>query len=244
MTDAQSRIDWPAGHRAAMSLLVHVPGTGLVDEGTGQSDLVGLDYTVTGLQRIFEQLADLDVTATIAFGGDAAESAPQLVRRAMELGHEVAATACSATGSTDDLLDTISRLTDERVNGLVEQLPGFQVSEPEGAFGNDSGRAWRITGAGGDLPVLLRDADATVFPVSPYLMDTAWLSPTRPLPRRRCSRRGPWRWARTAPTAPTCRSSCTRISWVVPAWSAHSSASSTKPSPPAMSGSHVWTISR
>lgn len=182
MTDAQSRIEWPAGHRAALSLLIHVPGTGLVDEGTGQSDLVGLDYTVTGLQRIFEQLADLDVTATIAFGGDAAESAPQLVRRAMELGHEVAATACSATGSTDDLLDTISRLTDERVNGLVEQLPGFQVSEPEGAFGNDSGRAWRITGAGGDLPVLMRDADSTVLPVSPYLMDTAWLSPTRPLP--------------------------------------------------------------
>ncbi len=137
---------------------------------------------MTGLQRIFEQLSDLDVTATIAFGGDAAESAPQLVRRAMELGHEVAATACSATGSTDDLLDTIGRLTDERVNGLVEQLPGFQVSEPESAFGNDSGRAWRITGAGGDLPVLLRDADATVFPVSPYLMDTAWLSPVRPLP--------------------------------------------------------------
>lgn len=182
MTDAQPRMEWPGGHRAALSLLVHVPGTGVVDEGTGQSNLVGLDYTVTGLKRIFEQLADLDVSATIAFGGDTAESAPQLVRRAMEVGHEVAATACSATGSIEDLLDTIGRLTDERINGLVEQLPGFQVSELDGAFGNDSGRAWRVDGTGGDLPVLLSDADATVLPVSPYLMDTAWLSPARPLP--------------------------------------------------------------
>lgn len=182
MTENLPRIEWPGGHRAALSLLVHVPGTGLVDEPTGQSDLVGLDYTVTGLQRILDQLADLDITATIAFGGDAAESAPQLVRRAIELGHEVAATACSATGSTEDLLDTIGRLTDERVNGLVEQLPGFQSSELDDAFGNDSGRAWRVTGAGGDWPILLRDADATVLPVSPYLMDTAWLSPSRPLP--------------------------------------------------------------
>lgn len=182
MTDSQPRIEWPGGHRAALSLLVHVPGTGLVDEPTGQSDLLGLDYTVTGLQRTLDQLADLDIPATIAFGGDAAESAPQLVRRALDLGHEVAATACSATGSPEDLLDTIGRLTDERVNGLVEQLPGFQASELDTAFGNDSGRAWRVTGAGGDWPILGRDADATVLPVSPYLMDTAWLSPARPLP--------------------------------------------------------------
>lgn len=182
MTDAMPKIDWPAGHRAALSILVHVPGTGLIDEATGQSDLVGLDYTVTGLQRMLESFADLDVSATIAFGGDAVQSAPQLLRRAQELGHEIAATACSATGSTEDLLDAIGRLGDERVNGLVEQLPGFQASEQDDAFGNDSGRAWRITGVGGDLPILTRDADATILPVSPYLMDTAWLAPLRPLP--------------------------------------------------------------
>lgn len=182
MTDSFPKIDWPGGHRSALSLLVHVPGTGLVDESTGQSDLIGLDYTVTGMHRMLESFADLDITATIAFGGDAAQSAPQLIRKAQELGHEIAATACSATGSTEDLLDTISRLGDERPNGLVEQLPGFQAAEQDEPFGNDSGRAWRITGAGGDLPVLTQDADATILPVSPYLMDTAWLAPGRPLP--------------------------------------------------------------
>ena len=181
MTDSMQAIEWPAGHRAALSILVHVPGTGLIDEATGQSELFGLDYTVTGLQRMLESFADLDVSATIAFGGDAVQSAPQLLRRAQELGHEIAATACSATGSTEDLLDTIARLSDDRVNGLVEQLPGFQASEQEEAFGNDSGRAWRITGSGGDVPILTRDADATILPVSPYLMDTAWLAPLRPL---------------------------------------------------------------
>lgn len=182
MTDSHTKIEWPGGHRAALSILVHVPGTGLIDEATGQTELVGLDYTLTGLQRMLESFADLDIAATVAFGGDAAQSAPQLIRRAGELGHEIAATACSATGSTEDLLDTIERLNDEKVNGLVEQLPGFQASEPEEPFGNDSGRAWRITGMGGDLPLLARDADATIVPVSPYLIDTAWLAPTRPLP--------------------------------------------------------------
>lgn len=182
MTDSMSKIEWPGGHRAALSILVHVPGTGLVDEATGQSDLIGLDYTVTGLHRMLESFADLDVSATFAFGGDAVESAPQIIRRAQELGHEVAATACTATGSTEDLLDAISRASEERVNGLVEQLPGFQASEQDEEFGNDSGKAWRITGAGGDLPVLRRDADATILPVSPYLMDTTWLAPRRPSP--------------------------------------------------------------
>lgn len=182
MTDSIPKIDWPAGHRAALSVLVHVPGTGLIDEATGQSELIGLDYTVTGLHRMLERFADVDVSATIAFGGDAAQSAPQLIRKAQELGHEIATTACSATGSTEDLLDTIARLSEERVNGLVEQLPGFQASEQEEAFGNDSGRAWRITGIGGDLPILTRDADAATLPVSPYLMDTTWLAPSRPLP--------------------------------------------------------------
>lgn len=182
MTDSLPKIEWPAGHRAALSILVHVPGTGLIDEATGQSGLIGLDYTVTGLHRMLESFADLDVSATVAFGGDAAQSAPQLIRKAQELGHEVAATACSATGSTEDLLDTITRLSEAQVNGLVEQLPGFQASEQDEEFGNDSGQAWRITGAGGDLPILTRDADATILPVSPYLIDTAWLAPSRPLP--------------------------------------------------------------
>jgi len=182
MSSIPQKVDWPAGHRAALSILVHVPGVGMSDEETSQTDLVGQDYSVTGLHRILEKFADLDVPATIAFGGDAAQGAPQLIRRAMDLGHEIAVTACSATGSTEDLLDAIGRLSDEKVNGLVEQLPGFQASEQDEPFGNDSGAAWRITGAGGDLPALARDPDATLIPVSPYLMDTTWLSPTRPLP--------------------------------------------------------------
>lgn len=182
MMDTANKVEWPGGHRAALSVLVHVPGTGLIDEATGQTELLGLDYMVTGLQRMLDSFADLDVPVTVAFGGDAAESAPQLVRRAGELGHEIAATACSATGSAEDLVDAIGLLTEERINGLIEQLPGFQASEQEEPFGNDSGRAWRITSTGGDLPCLVRDPDATIIPVSPYLIDTAWLSPTRPLP--------------------------------------------------------------
>jgi peptidoglycan/xylan/chitin deacetylase (PgdA/CDA1 family) len=182
MSDSIPKIEWPAGHRAALSVIVHVPGTGMTDENGSQSNLIGQDYTVTGLTRMLESFADLDVLATVAFSGEAAQTAPELIRRTQELGHEVAATACSTTGSTEDLLEAIANVVDDRANGLVEQLPGFQASEQEEPFGNDSGRAWRITGSGGDLPILERDPDSVIIPVSPYLIDTAWLSPTHPLP--------------------------------------------------------------
>lgn len=182
MTDDTPKIEWPAGHRAALSIIVHVPGTGLNEEATSQAELIGQDYAVTGLQRMYEAFADLDISATVAFGANAAQAAPQLIRRAVDRGHEVATTACAGSGSTDDVMDAIERIGEEKVNGLIEQLPGFQAAELDDLFGNDTGKAWRINGLGGDLPTLSRDPDATLIPISPYLMDTAWLSPSRPLP--------------------------------------------------------------
>lgn len=182
MTDNQQPIRWPGGHRAALSILVHVPGVGLDADAANQPNLVGIDYTATGLDRMLNAFGDLDVGATVAFTADAANGSPQLVRRAAELGHEVAASACSSTGSAADLIETITRAGEAPVHGLLEQLPGFQASEQEAPFGNDSGSAWRIAGTGGDLPATQRDPAATLIPISPYLIDMTWLSPSRPLP--------------------------------------------------------------
>lgn len=182
MTDASSQIRWPAGHRAALSVIIHVPGVGLDADSARHPGLIGVDYTATGLQRLLDTLADLDVNATVAFTSEAASGSPQLVRRAVELGHEVAASACSATASTSDLIETISGITGTPVNGLVEQLPGLPSADQDEIFGDGSGNAWRITGTGGDLPLALRDPGSTLVPVSPYLIDMAWLSPSRPLP--------------------------------------------------------------
>lgn len=182
MTEQPTGLRWPAGHRAALSVLIHVPSLGLEAEATRNPNLVGADYTATGLDRLLDLLADLDVRSTIAFTTESATGAPQLLRRAAELGHEIAASACSPTAAITELVDTISGLTGERVSGLVEQLPGLPSAEVDDGFGDDSGNAWRITGTSGDLPFSVRDPAATIMPVSPYLVDLAWLAPTRPLP--------------------------------------------------------------
>ncbi len=182
MTDLNPSIRWPAGHRSALSVIVHVPGLGLADESSRTSGLVGADYTATGLNRLLDTLADLDIRATVAFTMESATGAPQLLRKANELEHEVAASVCSSTGTLPDLLETISGTTGEAVHGLIEQLPGMPSADSEEPFGDESGSSWRITGANGDLPFPARNPDATIIPVSPYLIDLAWLDPMRPLP--------------------------------------------------------------
>lgn len=182
MTDQTPPIRWPAGHRAALSVIVHVPGLGLDDESSRTTGLVGADYTATGLHRLLDTLADLDIRATVAFTMESATGAPQLLRKAHELEHEVAASVCSSTGAVPDLVETITSATGEPVHGLVEQLPGMPSADTEEPFGDESGNAWRMTGANGDLPFPARNPSATIIPVSPYLIDLAWLDPIRPQP--------------------------------------------------------------
>lgn len=182
MSDGSPRFRWPAGHRAALSVIVHVVGAGLHGDTLRQPGLVGVDYTATGLQRLLVTLADLDVTATVAFTNEAANGTPQLLRRAAEMGHEVAASACSETGSIAELLVTVRSITGVSVNGLVEQLPGLASLDQDDDVGNDSVTAWRIAGVSGDFPSTIGGQGPVVIPVSPYLVDLTWLSPARPLP--------------------------------------------------------------
>lgn len=182
MTDLSTGFTWPAGHRAALSVIIHVPGMGLDADGLRTPGMTGVDYSATGLDRMLETLADLDIFATIAFTTEAVESSPQLLKRAIDLGHEVAASACSATVSTPELLRTLSNVIDGPVNGIIEQIPGLPSSEIDEPFGDDSGNTWRITGMSGDLPVSATNPDATIIPISPYLIDMTWLSPAAPLP--------------------------------------------------------------
>lgn len=182
MSDFSPTFQWPGGHRSALSLIVHVPGFGFSEAGTSQEDLVGLDYAPTGLRKIIESFEDLDVSATFAFTAESLVDAPEMVRLVHEHDHEVAASFCSASGATDDLVSRIEEEIEARVNGILARIPGFPSSELDHAWGNDSGKAWIVDGAAGDLPVLQRDPDAALIPTSPYLMDTTWLSPVRPLP--------------------------------------------------------------
>jgi peptidoglycan-N-acetylglucosamine deacetylase len=182
MSISNSSFRWPGGHRAALAVVVHVAGLGLDASADHHPELLGVDYTATGLQRLLDTLHDLDITATVAFTADAVNGSPQLIRRTVDLGHEVAISAASSIDAPDDLVSTVERLTGVSVSGVIEQLPGlpFHATAPETL--KPSENAWRMTGAGGDLPVTISDPAATLIPYSPFTVDTAWLSPSRPLP--------------------------------------------------------------
>lgn len=182
MDDLSQAFQWPGGHRCAVSLIVHVPGFGFSEDGTSQEDLLGLDYTATGVNKLLAALADLDVAASFAFTAESLVDSPSMLAKVRAYGHEIAASFCSASGETDDLIAAIGEEIDERINGIVARIPGFPSSELDHDWGNDSGKAWVIDGRSGDLPVLQRDPDAALIPTSSYLLDSAWLSPARPLP--------------------------------------------------------------
>lgn len=182
MTDYTPAFSWPAGHRTAISLLVHIPGHGFRDGGDHQDDQIGLDYTPQGVRHLLRVLADIDVTATFAFTSEAIEDAPELLAEVHDADHELAVSNCSTTGSIEDVIDAIADQFDLRVNGLVASIPGFPTSELEIDWGSDSGMAWLIDGRSGDLPSLQTNPNVALIPTSPYLIDTAWLSPQRPLP--------------------------------------------------------------
>jgi len=183
-TLTESRFTWPANHRAALVVVVHVDAPDLERRSPG-SRSQGLDYSATGLQRLLKVLADLDVSATSAWSATALASYPQLARLAQAQGHELALSHALG-GSTDQQEALLSRISDIPAIGLIESLPTEvteSVTPPTG--GRPVGLSWVITGAGGDVPVLTAEGDqqgVANIPVSPYWIDSAWLAPDRPLP--------------------------------------------------------------
>lgn len=182
MDERSTSIQWPGGHRAALSVIVHLPGYGFSEDGISQDDLLGLDYSTIGFRKLLDKFDDLGISATFAFTAESLIDSPATVRQAHERDHEVAASFCSASGETDDLVAALGDEIESRINGVVARIPGFPSSELDHDWGNDSGKAWIVDGASGDLPKLQLDPGATLIPTSSYLMDTTWLSPVRPLP--------------------------------------------------------------
>ena len=188
-TDPESstltRIAWPADHRAALVVIVHIDAPDLDPQTSG--DAPGLDYAATGLQRLLRVLADVDVSATTAWTAAALASCPQLARLAQDAGHELAISHMFG-GASDQEESLLSRISDLPAIGLIEALPRSaleltSVTQRTGV--RPPGLSWVVTGAGGDVPVLTADGGEkgiVNIPVSPYWLDIAWLAPDRPLP--------------------------------------------------------------
>ena len=171
---------WPANHRAAVVVLVHIDAPAL--EPPAPSSVSGFDYTASGLQRLLQAFADLDVPVTTAWTARAVSALPQLARSAAESGHEIAASYVGVPVEKG-WEGTLDRVSDVAVTGYVQSLPIVGQSGITGLLANDS--TWAVTGIGGDVPVptsVNGGYELIAIPVSPYWIDSTWLAPERPLP--------------------------------------------------------------
>ncbi|MGC4190096.1 MAG: hypothetical protein QM589_02525 [Thermomicrobiales bacterium] len=162
MENAYPTERWPAGHRAALLVVVNLAAA---EDGNPAIPIRGLDYAATGFQHLLQTLADLDVAATTAWSEQALATSPQLARRALDEGHDVIPASGAAAGR-----DLITRLTGEAPAGAMT------------AGDSDPGNlAWTITDRGGDLPVLVGEGVVSI-PTSPFWTDATWFDPDRPSP--------------------------------------------------------------
>ena len=151
---------WPAGHRAALLVVIQMA---TVEDGNSSIPPQGLDYATTGFQHLLRTLADLDVSATTAWSERALASSPQLARRALDEGHDVIPAGAPA-------LDLAARLTGEPVAGAMTDS---EAGLPD--------LGWLITDRGGDVPAIVGDGIVAI-PTSPFWTDAAWFDPERPSP--------------------------------------------------------------
>jgi hypothetical protein len=166
--------EWPAGHRAAVAILVNVEGPVAIAT-SGPLD-TGSDYVATGMQRLLGVLEDLDTSVTTCWTENALNSLPQLVRRVADAGHEVAVTFdAETTAAQSSLVPAMQRVSGQPVQGARTGIRDADTTPFN----------WIIDGSGGDVPSIRGGtvASPTVqIPVSPYWNDRIWLHPDRPLP--------------------------------------------------------------
>jgi len=178
---SETELNWPAGHRGAVAIVVAVEGP--VHSIPGSTADLGDDYAATGLLRLLELLEDFDVGVTTAWTESAVNTLPQLLRRVADQGHEIAAIfgANEIVSADSPLVGALKRVSGQAVSGA---LTSGGMSADSARI--DTGFVWEITGTGGDLPVIVggsSDQAASVhIPISPYWIDRTWLHPEHPQP--------------------------------------------------------------
>lgn len=188
-TDFTPLAVWPAEHRAALIVVIHVDASDKNDVRDGMA--LGRDYTATGLPRLIRICDDVGIEATTAWTSRALATHPQLARSAHERGHEIAWSIASQSAEPGQVLppEILARISGQTASGYIESLP-IVGGEDHGTVlvGTDAGAppVWVISSAGGDTPVIVRgigtDQSGVQIPVSPYWIDVTWLHPQHPAP--------------------------------------------------------------
>ena len=163
---------WPAGHRGALCVSIDVDG------GYGELnyqppanwyDISQTDYDPTGVDRLLQLLAVIDVRGTFCWVGRAAEDEPDLVRRAVAEGHELALhswdhrgyRSMSPTEQRDDLLRAAATLIE--VSGQIpvgHKTASWNYDDATHALAQEVGLDWVMDRPLGDLPSLLQPDSA------------------------------------------------------------------------------------
>jgi len=172
MNNAGSELpSWPAGYRAALCLTFDVDGS--YGEGNYRKPdetywLSQTAYDSTGLRRLLGILSDTGVAATFCWVGRVAEDEPDLVKRAVADGHEIALHSwdhryynqMSDSEQHFDMertLETLERVAGERPVG--HKTAGWRFNEATHAIAQELGLTWVMDVPGSDLPYFLRPRD-------------------------------------------------------------------------------------
>jgi peptidoglycan/xylan/chitin deacetylase (PgdA/CDA1 family) len=167
MAEVATRPGWPGGHRAALCVSIDVDGR-YGEANSRPPDPYWINQTAydpTGVERLLDLLADTGVSATFCWVGRVAEERPDLVRRAVAAGHEVAAhswdhrrySEMSPAEQREDVQKTLEALA--RVAGTAptgHKTPGWRYDERTFGVLQELGLTWVMDEPGGDLPYLTR----------------------------------------------------------------------------------------
>lgn len=171
---------WPAGHRAALCPVLLLVGPNASDDAE-PGLFATAPYGATGLISLLGLLDDLDLRSTIAPDEAAVQAYAPSLRRCHLGGHELAVAApADGLAAAERTMEALRHITGASPRGLVVGAAA-DVDPTTIAWAE-----WQLASAATDLPTLTeRGAEApplVTLPGNPYLVDTTWLDPTRPLP--------------------------------------------------------------
>ncbi len=185
MPEPSNRVPlWPAGHRAALCLTFDVDGRYGEANYRQPDDTYWISQTAydpVGTERILDLLADAQVQATFCWVGRVAEERPDLVRRAVADGHELALHSWDHrpyNQMTDDeqrqdmlrTRETLARISETTPTG--HKTASWRFNAATFAIAQSLGLTWVMDEPVGDLPALLRP-DPSLPPV--VQLPPSWL---------------------------------------------------------------------
>lgn len=159
---------WPAGHRSALCVSIDVDGIYGEANYRDADDVYWIsqaEYDATGTRRLLGLLADSGVPATFCWVGKVAEEDPDLVRRAVADGHEIALhtwdhryyARMTPEEQRADMLRT--RETLARVSGtdpVGHKTGGWRYTPETHQLAQEMGLLWVMDVPRGDRPWLER----------------------------------------------------------------------------------------